>query len=462
MPYRSGFPTVLSQEATLIFGHSAFGRALFFLAQAGAISILFTGGNTSFSGFPFLTSFVAEDSFLPRWLSKRGHRLVFSNGIIVLTVAALALLLVVGANTNNLVPFYAIGVFTGFAMAGFGMARYHLRVKERGWRRRLVINVAGGVYTALVVVIFAVVKFTEGAWLVVAVFPVLVFAFIRLNRQYRAEADAAESTGAAPTTDPPNYPRRTVLVLIDDVDLAVIASLRYARSLHPTDLRAVHFVIDQPRADHIRQLWLRSDRAIPLDFVDCPDRRIERAASSLIFKETAQPGTHVTIVLPRRSYPPLLGRLMHDRTADKIARVTSRIPRSAATIVPYDVTARVHDSGADASHQSDPPRNNPTRGGESADPSTETTDGSGTLNGRGRREVLGRVQAVRIKPVGQSSILACTITDHSGELTVLFYGRTHIPGIVPGTSLRLRGQVTVSSTGPVMINPTYELTDPAP
>ena len=136
VPYKNGFPTVLSQEARLIFGHSALGQVLFFAAQAGAITILFTGGNTSFSGFPFLTSFVAEDSFLPRWLSKRGHRLVFSNGIVLLAVLALALLLAVGANTNNLVPFYAIGVFTGFSMAGFGMARYHRREKEPGWRRR--------------------------------------------------------------------------------------------------------------------------------------------------------------------------------------------------------------------------------------------------------------------------------------------------------------------------------------
>ena len=157
VPYVTGFPTVLSQEAQLVFGPSAAGRVLYFLVQAGAISILFTGGNTSFSGFPFLTSFVAEDSFLPRWLSKRGHRLVFSNGIIVLTVLALTLLLVVGANTNNLVPFYAIGVFTGFSMAGFGMARYHRKTKEPGWRRRRVINFTAGVYTALVVVIFAVV-----------------------------------------------------------------------------------------------------------------------------------------------------------------------------------------------------------------------------------------------------------------------------------------------------------------
>jgi amino acid transporter len=210
IPYASGVPTVLSQEARLIFGHNFAGQILFYLLQIGAAAILFTGGNTSFSGFPFLASFVAEDSFLPRWLSKRGHRLVFSNGIAVLTVLALALLLVVGANTNNLVPFYAIGVFTGFSMAGFGMVIYHLRHKEQAWRRRLVINLAGGIYTALVVLIFAIAKFTEGAWLVVVVFPIGVYAFIRLNRQYRMEAEVLENIGGRKPRMLPNYPRRTV------------------------------------------------------------------------------------------------------------------------------------------------------------------------------------------------------------------------------------------------------------
>ena len=160
-----GTPTVLSQEASLIFGGGA-GRIHVLLRPGATALILFTGGNTSFNGFPFLASFVAQDAFLPRWLTKRGHRLVFSNGIIVLTVVSLALLLAVGANVNNLVPFYAIGVFTGFSMAGFGMCKYHLRHKERGWRRRLVINFSAGVLTAFIVLIFAVAKFTEGAWLV--------------------------------------------------------------------------------------------------------------------------------------------------------------------------------------------------------------------------------------------------------------------------------------------------------
>jgi hypothetical protein len=458
----NGFPTVLSQEAKLIFGQSAPGQVLYFLVQAGAISILFTGGNTSFSGFPFLTSFVAEDSFLPRWLSKRGHRLVFSNGIIVLTVLALALLLAVGANTNNLVPFYAIGVFTGFSMAGFGMARYHLRQKEPAWRRRLVINITAGVYAALVVVIFAVVKFTEGAWLVVAVFPVMVFAFIRLNRQYRSEAAAVEALGAGRPPDPPNFTRRTVLVLVDDFDLAAIAALRYARSLRPTALRAVHFVIDQQRADRLLRQWQRADRGIPLDLVDCPHRRIERAAGELAAKQARHNGTHVTVVLPRRSTRPLLGRLLHDRTADKIAGVVSRIPRSAAMIIPFDVTARVevpHGHQAVPDGQAKPGRAETAAGDQHRAPTPKGVIPISALTGYRRATVAGRVHTVELRPVEGSSVLACTLTDTSGELTALFYGRTHIPGLRPGSNVQLRGTVSITSTGPVMINPAYELLD---
>ena len=106
--------------------------------------ILYTGGNTSFNGFPFLTSYVAGDSFLPRWLLKRGHRLVFSNAIILLTITSIALLVIKDADVNNLVPLYAIGVFTAFSMAGFGMARYHHTHRTPGWRRRMVINFSAG------------------------------------------------------------------------------------------------------------------------------------------------------------------------------------------------------------------------------------------------------------------------------------------------------------------------------
>jgi amino acid transporter len=456
IPYVSGFPTVISQEADLVFGHSA--HFMYFVVQATTALILYTGGNTSFNGFPFLTSFVAEDAFLPRWLTKRGHRLVFSNGIIVLTVLAVTLLAVVGSNVNRLVPFYAIGVFTAFSMAGFGMARYHHRRKEPGWRRRLVINFSAGVLTSIVVVVFAVVKFTEGAWLIVIIFPLLVFALIKLNGRYRLEAQVLEDLGGRKPPKPPNYARRVVLVFVDDFNLATIAALRYANGLRPTVLRAVHFVIDQEQADELRGAWLRAERGIALDLVDCPDRRVPRAAGELVAQEASQPGTQVTVVLPRRSYAPVIGRLLHDQTADKIARVVSRIPRSVATIIPFDEQARLEvlaDRQAIRQARVPVPNGNGRGPGQPAARPGVTPIAAVTHNGKATVE--GRIHSVEIRPVEHSCVLACRVTDGTGEITALFYGRTHIPGIETGSRILLRGRVGVQDSGLVMINPAYEL-----
>src|SRR5690348_11946981 len=384
-PRKSGYPTVLAQEAQKVFGSGA-GHIMFFVVQAATALILFTGANTSFNGFPFLASYVAGDAFLPRWLLKRGHRLVFSNAIIGLTIVSIALLLIRGSNVNNLVPLYAIGVFTAFTMAGFGMARYHKRLREPGWRHKLVINAAAGGLSAVVVAIFAVVKFTEGAWIVVVVFPILVFALIRLNQEYRMEAEVLERIGErTKPPEQPNYPRRTVYLMIDSFDLATLAALRYARSLRPTTLRAVHFVIDSAEAEMLREEWTRADRGIVLDFIDCPDRRLSRAAAELVSAEAAAPGTHVTAVLPRRSYSPLLGRLLHDRTADKIAAVVSRIPHCAATIVPFDVRNRLE---VLRTRQA---MNGKTTAPPGGQPSADGKDADGQIAPDGKTAVLGAV-----------------------------------------------------------------------
>jgi amino acid transporter len=540
-PFTGGVPTVIAQEAKIVFGHTAFGTALFILVQAATALILYTGGNTSFNGFPFLANFVAEDAFLPRWLTKRGHRLVFSNGIIVLAVLSCTLLAAVGANVNALVPFYAIGVFTAFTMAGFGMARYHHRLREARWRRKLVINFSAGVTSLVVVLIFVVVKFTEGAWLVVILFAIGVPALIRLNREYRMEAEVLERIGDRPRPpEPPRYPRRTVYVLVDSFDLATLAALRYASSLRPTTLRAVHFVIDTAQADLLREEWTRANRGVVLDFIDCPDRRLPRAASDLVSREAALPGTHVTAVLPRRSYSPLLGRLLHDRTADKIAAVVSQIPHSAATIVPFDVRSRLEilherqvpleEPGGQPAGKGQEP-GEPPAAGEAATPAEESagatapgapeqahgvaaasgaenqppvlaapppsplrkllrgrrgrqpggpatvpaggdradydrpaplpgTSPIGSLDKPGRATVAGRVRAVEIRPVERNAVLAVEISDSTGDLTALFYGRSHIPGLICGARVRFRGPVGVREGSPVMINPAYELLAP--
>jgi amino acid transporter len=496
-PRTAGYPTVLAQEAELVFGHTFIGRALFFLLQGATMLILYTGGNTSFNGFPFLTSYVAGDSFLPRWLLKRGHRLVFSNAIILLTIVSCGLLIIKDADVNNLVPLYAIGVFTAFSMAGFGMARYQRRHRTPGWRRRLVINFSAGVLTGIVVAIFAIVKFKEGAWVVLVLFAVLVPALIRMNREYAAETEVLDTITEKQPPPPPHYSRRTVFVFVDGFDLATLAALRYARSLRPTSIRAVHFVIDSVRADKLRDKWTRADRGVTLDFIDVSDRRLVRAAAELVEREIADPGTHVTVVLPRRSYSALLGRLLHDRTADKIAAVVSRIPRSAATIIPYDVESRVrvlqerHAAKAAADPQApiSPPPSPDGRTPDSGQPLPESAarahglikprapaaangqDGAspeapgitpiGSLTKPGRATVEGRIRVVEIKPVERNSVLACEISDGTGALTALFYGRSHIPGLVCGARVRFKGSVGIKDGRPVMINPAYELLFPS-
>jgi amino acid transporter len=500
-PYKLGVPTVISQEAKLIFGTSFAGTAMYALVQGATALILYTGGNTSFNGFPFLASFVAEDAFLPRWLTKRGHRLVFSNGIVVLAAVSITLLAVVGSNVNRLVPFYALGVFTAFTMAGFGMAKYHHRVREPGWRRKYVINFSAGVTSLVVVLVFAIVKFTEGAWLVIILFAAGVPVLIRLNRQYRMEATVLEGIGGGTKPpEPPTYSRRSVYVFIDDFDLATIAGLRYARSLRPTSLRAVHFVIDNVQADKLREDWVRASPGIALDFVDCPDRRLATAAANLVSAEAALPGVGVTAVLPRRSYAPIVGRLLHDRTADKMASLISRIPHAAATIVPFDVRSRVESLarkapaataagampgemaqpapagvGMTQAEQGEAALVQPAPADEPIPEAVETGTGPatyerppprrgvapiGTLTRPGRATVEGRVHTVEIRPVEHNTVLACDVEDSTGQLTALFYGRSHIAGVRPGVKVRLRGQVGIRNGQPVMINPAYELLAP--
>lgn len=341
VPYVDEYPSMLSEIARAVFGHGVMGNVLYSLVQASTAAILFTGCNTSFNGFPALASFVAEDRFLPRPLTKRGHRLVFSNGIFVLTALALVLLLVTGASVNALVPFFAIGVFTAFAMTGYGMAKHHWTKRGPRWRAKLSVNLSAGVMSTIVVGIFVVAKFTEGAWLIVVVFPVLVLALMRLNQKYRDEASVLEMSRAEDLVLA-RHPRLQVLVFVDTIDLAEVEAMRLGYGLHADELTAVHFVIDVEHAMRLKERWDRFEHDTPLWLINCPDRHLSRAAHELVVRVlTDHPDTKVTVLLPRRTYSPLLGRLLHDRTADKMARAVSRIRGATAIIVPYDIESRI-------------------------------------------------------------------------------------------------------------------------
>ena len=550
---------MLAQEAQAVFGSSFLGHALFLLVQAATALILFTGGNTSFNGFPFLASYVAGDAFLPRWLLKRGHRLVFSNAIIGLTVVSIALIIIRGPKVNNLVPLYAIGVFTAFSMAGFGMARYHKRNKEPGWRHKRAITLAAGVLTSVVVAIFAVVKFTEGAWLVVVLFPILWFAFIRLNREYTMEAEVLERVGSRrKPPEQPNYPRRTVYLLVDSFDLATLAAVRYARSLRPTTLRAVHFVIDTDQADQLREEWMRGERDIVLDFIDYPgpppDQGRRRAGqpggggARHARDRGPAPAQLLAAARPaparphrgqdRRRGEPYPERGGHHRPvrraqpargpARTAAPARTRVGRPGARRRPggrrsclrHDARGaagcrrrpsgrgsrpghggwpagrarggprhRRHGRGrgpatgagraapfaaAEPAAQAPSPAGRragrgPGRRGPRADRTTPAITGRlpppgvnpiGSLTKPGRATVAGRVRAVEIRPVERNSVLAAEISDATGDLTALFYGRSHIPGLICGARVRFRGAVGIRNGHPVMTNPAYELLAP--
>ena len=286
-------------------------------------------------------SFVAEDSFLPRMLTVRGHRLVFSNGIIVLAAASIVLLLATGAKVSALIPMYAIGVFTGFTMAGAGMARHHLTHKDDHWRKGVAVNAVAAIVCAVIVVVFAMAEFTQGGWVVVVVMPLIVYALVRMNRQYRAEDEVLEEGAAIQACEAPVLRRSVVIILVDRIDLATARAIQYARTLTPDDLRAVHFNIDHARADVLIERWQRLGLSrLPLDVVDCPDRRLTRASLELA-AELADGETEVSMLLPRRSYGKTWRRILHDQTADQIVEVVSQVAHVNATIVPFVVATGI-------------------------------------------------------------------------------------------------------------------------
>ena len=257
-------------------------------------------------------------------------------------------MIVTGGSVDAVVPLFAMGVFTGFSMAGYGMTKHYLTHREPGWRRRVVVNLSAAILSTIVVLIFAVAKFTEGAWLVVVVFPILVFGLMRLNRQYRAENSVLENL-VTERQDVVKHPHHRVFVFVDHFDFATIEALHYASGLHADNLTAVHFVIDALHASRLQQRWEHFEDEIPLRMLDCSDRHLSRAAQELVLQEIDDhPGTKVTVLLPRRTYAPLVGRLLHDRTADKMARAISRVEGATAQIVAYDVGSRIAQATAAA------------------------------------------------------------------------------------------------------------------
>ncbi len=464
LPFAAGTPTVVSQEVQAVFGLRGAGHVIFLLVQFSTLLILYTGGNTSFNGFPFLANYVATDKYLPRQLTKRGHRLAFSNGIIVLGIVSLILIIAFGAQVNGLISLYAIGVFTGFTLAGAGMVTRHLRERTNKWRFGVVVNATSATVTAIVVVVFVTAKFTEGAWIIVIVGPIMYYGLIRFNRQYERE-DAAFAASRARGLA--SIAMNRVIVFIDNYDLVTERALQYVTTLNPYSVRAVHFDIDPMVTKRLERAWGAANTTsagIALEIVECEDRRVDRAALELVADVVRDPDVFCMVILPRRGFSSRFQRLLHDRTADTIAGAVMHVPRTAATIVPYRMgRPRVVEGQADQDTMSD----EVVRGGVREDAHLEAdvklaerSGGALPIGGLRQRqfaEIAGRVRAMTINHEGGIHELRCVIADNSGSVTLVFQGRSNVPGIERGTRLLVRGTITSLRREAVILNPQYEI-----
>jgi amino acid transporter len=462
LPRDGGVPTVVSQEVNGIFGATGVGHVLFLLVQFATVAILWTGGNTSFNGFPFLANYVATDGYLPRQLTKRGHRLAFSNGIILLGVVALVLIVIFKANVTGLVSLYAIGVFTGFTMAGLGMVAHHRRGDAPHRTRGIIVNAISAATTFAVVLIFAIAKFTEGAWIVVVLGPLMYFGLVRLHRQYATEEKALRAGTEAESSAVP-LRRNVVYVLIDRYDLAAARALQYARSLNPVELRAIHFDIDPLVTHELERAWADvGPRNLTLEVIECPDRRLERATLELAAEAARPEDTECTIVLPRRNFSSF-ERVLHDRTAESISEAVTLVPRVTATVIPFrlDVAKRRRVRAANEAARSQAQRDVPVLKADVmlAERSEGTTSVSGAV-WRERAKFSGRIRSISVRKVDGAPVLECTLSDGTGTMLLVFQGRNHIPGIERGARVVVEGTVGSWQRRQAIINPDYELVAP--
>lgn len=468
-PFEKGTPTVISQIGKLVYGTSAVGTGFYLALQAGTALILILAANTSFADFPRLASFHAGDNFMPRQLTKRGHRLVFSNGIISLAIASIVLVIVSGAKVDNLIGLYAIGVFTSFTLSQGGMAKHHITHKEPGWRMGLFINGTGALLSLIVDIIIGVTKFSRGAWIVVVLVPAMVAVLVRLNREYVAEEVELEED-AAKTAEAPVLRRHVVLVFIDTLNVAAARAMQYARTLSPDELRAVHFDLDPIDTEDLTEAWLRLGLShLPLDVVECPQRRLTRGAAEVVAEALGDGQTEVTVLLPRLEHNRFWHRFLHDRTADAIAEAVGVLPHANVTIVPYHLGLAKIRQAAERRRAATPIKVE-RQGGNRAKLKESKQAGavavaerpagaepivSATFRARGR--FCGRVHSVRVQPWAGTSTLELTLVDDTGSINVVFLGRKQIAGIKPGSRLVVESVVGEHRGRLALLSPYYEI-----
>ena len=342
--------TVISQLARTIFG----GRgSLYLLLISGTTVILIMAANTAFADFPRLGALHAGDGFLPRQLTYRGSRLVYSRGIVTLAVISSILIIIFQASVTRLIPLYAIGVFLSFSLSQAGMARRWWKIGhlkdgeeivepgstlryEKGWQYRMVINGFGAICTAVVMVVFAITKFRDGAWVVLILTPVLVTIFFSIHHHYKRLAKKLSLDNFAAT--PPLNLRHRVIMPVSSVHQGTLAALQYARRLSD-DITAIHVSIEPAEAEKVRKKWETWGEGVRMVVLNSPYRLLLEPLLEYI-KDIArrrQPGEIMTIVVPEFISNNRVTAALHMNTADYLRSQLKRYPGIVIIDVPYHV-----------------------------------------------------------------------------------------------------------------------------
>ncbi len=342
--------TIISQLARTVFD----GRGIPYLALIwGTTVILIMAANTAFADFPRLGALHAGDGFLPKQLTFRGSRLVYSNGIVTLSVIASLLIIIFQASVTKLIPLYAIGVFLSFTLSQTGMARRwwkigHLKEGEeivepgstlryeKGWKFKMFVNGFGALCTAVVMVVFAVTKFTEGAWIVLILTPLLVKLFFTIHHHYK---DLASQL----TLDkfkglPARQTRHRVILPVSGVHQGTLEALRYARLLSD-DVTAVHISLDLSETEKVQKKWKTWGDGTRLVILDSPFRLFIEPLLEYIEEiiNHRQANETITIVVPQFMPSKRWHNALHMRTADVLRQELLSKHGVVVTDVPYHV-----------------------------------------------------------------------------------------------------------------------------
>jgi amino acid transporter len=319
--------TVVSQLARQVFG----GGLLYYFIQGISMIILALAANTAFADFPRLASFMARDGYLPRQFASRGDRLVFSNGVIILGVAASALIALFDGSTHSLIPLYALGVFTSFTLSQVGMVRRWFRRRPAGWRPRAMVSGLGAATTGLVMAVTAIAKFSDGAWIVVVVGGALIAGFVSINRHYREVAGQLSLDGFG---GPPPM-QHTVLVLVGDLHKGVVQALQYAQTLSPS-AKAVYVEMDPEKTRRLEEKWGKWGFGVPLVVLTSPYRLLLAPLLEYVDHLLALGDNHmVTIVIPEFIPARWWQQLLHNQTALLIKGALLFRRNVVVTDVPY-------------------------------------------------------------------------------------------------------------------------------